>query len=129
MMPKPISPVAAMDPSQAHELNGRAEQPPQKVHVYRSLQHQMSQLVATETSADGTVRVSVDAHGVPTELILTDRARGVDPARLSAELMSCLRRAQSTLAGRASCPLTSGVPRSGNGTAGDDDPSLSSLLC
>jgi hypothetical protein len=44
------------------------------------------------------VRVSVDARGVPTELTLTDRARGADPARLSAELMTCLRRAQQTLA-------------------------------
>ena len=29
---------------------------------------------------------------------MTERARGVDPARLSAELMTCLRRAHSTLA-------------------------------
>jgi hypothetical protein len=122
MMPDPLSTVAAMDPSQAHRRNGPAEQLPGKVHIYRSPQQRVSQPVATEASADGTVRVSVDAHGLPTELILTDRARGVDPARLSAELMSCLQRARNTLAGR----VTSSVPSSGNG---EDDPSPPALLC
>ena len=103
-MPDPLSAVAAMDVSQVPRRNGRAEQRPPKVHIYRSPQQQMSQLVVTEASADGTVRVSVDGRGVPTELILTDRARGVDPARLSAELMSCLQRAHSKLAGRVNKP-------------------------
>ena len=121
-MPDPLSAVAAMDVSQVPRRNGRAEQRPPKVHIYRSPQHRVSQLVATEASADGAVRVSVDAHGVPTELILTDRARGVDPARLSAELMSCLERARSKLASHVSQPVTSSV-------TSDDDPSLSALLC
>lgn len=126
MMPDPLSNLAAMDPSQAYERNGRAEQLPRKVHIYRSPQHRMSELVATEASADGAVRVSVDAHGLPTELILTDRARGVDPARLSAELMSCLRRAHSTLAGRVSTRMTGSSPSI---ATSNDDPSLSALLC
>jgi hypothetical protein len=126
MMPDPLSTLAAMDVSQAHPRNGRAEQRPPKVHIYRSPQHRESQLVATEASADGAVRVSVDACGVPTELILTDRARGVDPARLSAELMSCLQRAHSKLAGRVNQPVTSSAQSS---TATDNDPSLPALLC
>ena len=104
MMPGQPSHLAAMNPSQAEGRNGLTDQLPQKVHIYRSLQHQMSQPVVTEVSVDGAVRVSVNAHGLPTELTLTDRAREVDPARLSAELMSCLRRAHSTLAGRISTP-------------------------
>ncbi len=126
MMPDPLSNLAAMDPSPAYGRNGQAEQLPRKVHIYRSLQHQMSELVATETSVDGAVRVSVDARGLPTELIVTDRARGMDPARLSAELMSCLRRAHSTLAGRVSTPVTSSSPSI---ATSDDDPSVASLLC
>lgn len=126
MMPDPLSTLAEMDPSQAHGRNGRVEQLPRKVHIYRSPQHRVSQLVATEVSADGTVRVSVDAHGLPTELVLTDRARGVDPARLTADLMSCLQRARSKLAGRVSQPATSSAPSS---AAVDNDPSLSALLC
>lgn len=126
MMPDPLSNLAAMDPSQAYGRNGRTEQLPRKVHIYRSLHHQMSEMVATEASVDGAVQVSVDARGLPTELILTDRARGVDPARLSAELMSCLRRAHSTLAGRVSTPVTNS---SASSAASNDDPSVSSLLC
>jgi len=126
MMPDSLSALAAMDVSQAHRRNGRAEQRPPKVHIYRSPQHRVSQLVVTEVSADGAVRVSVDAHGVPTELILTDRARDVDPARLSAELLSCLRRAHSKLAGHVSTPMTSS---STTIATSDDDPSMSALLC
>jgi DNA-binding protein YbaB len=90
---------ARMAPGQAGQaLIGWADKLQRKAEAYRSLHHQMSQLAVTEASADGMVRVSVDAQGVPTELTLTERARGVDPARLSAELMTCLRRAHSTLA-------------------------------
>ncbi|MGH3899327.1 MAG: YbaB/EbfC family nucleoid-associated protein [Pseudonocardiaceae bacterium] len=125
-MPNPIPDLAEIGPNQVdHGLSGWTEQLPRKTQAYRSLQHQISQLVVTETSADGTVQVSVDSRGVPTELILTDRAQGVDPARLSAELMSCLRRAHNTLAGRVSNLVTSSAPNSGD----DDDPSVSSLLC
>ncbi len=107
---------AGLDPSQAgHALIGWAEQHQRKAEAYRGLHHQMSQLAVTETSTDGMVRVSVDAHGVPTELTLTDRARGVDPARLSAELMTCLRRAHSTLAAQVQDLVTASVPDS------DDD--------
>jgi DNA-binding protein YbaB len=90
---------ARIEPGQAGQaLIGWADQLQRKAEAYRGLHHQMSQLAVTEASADGMVRVSVDAQGVPTELTLTERARGVDPARLSAELMTCLRRAHSTLA-------------------------------
>src|SRR5918999_5267232 len=111
MMPDPLSTLAAMDVSQAHRRSGRAVQRPPKVHIYRSPQHRVSQLVVTEASADGAVRVSVDGRGVPIELILTDRARDVDPARLSAELMSCLRRADRQPSGRVGTPLTPSSPK------------------
>jgi hypothetical protein len=71
----------------------------------------------TETSADSAVRVTVDAQGVPTELTLTDRARGLDPARLSAELMSCLQRAQRTLTARVQDLVTGSVPDDADDTA------------
>ncbi len=102
-----------MDPGQA--LIGWAEQLQRKADAYRGLHHRMSQLTVTETSADGMVRVSVDAQGIPTELTLTDRARGADPARLSAELMTCLRRAHSTLTAQVQDLVTASV------SDGDDD--------
>ncbi|MGH3535265.1 MAG: YbaB/EbfC family nucleoid-associated protein [Pseudonocardiaceae bacterium] len=94
-----------------------AEQLQRKAQTYRGLQDEMSQLVVTETSADGMVRVSVDAQGVPTELTLTDRARAGDPARLSAELMTCLRRAHSTLAAQVQDLVTASVPDSSDDAA------------
>ncbi|MGH3869636.1 MAG: YbaB/EbfC family nucleoid-associated protein [Pseudonocardiaceae bacterium] len=109
-MSNPTPDFAGMDPSQAGQALIRwAEQLQHQAQVYRSLHHQMSQLAVTETSADGMVRVSVDAQGVPTEMTLTDRARGADPARLSAELMTCLRRAQRTLAAQVQDLVTASV--------------------
>jgi hypothetical protein len=101
---------AGMEPSQAgRALVGWADQLQRKAEAYRGLHHQMSKLTVTEASTDGMVRVSIDAHGVPTELTLTDRSRGADPARLSAELMTCLRRAQSTLAAQVQDLVTASV--------------------
>ncbi len=109
-MRNPTPDFAGMDPSQAgRALIGWAEQLQHKAQTYRSLHQQMSQLTVTETSADGMVRVSVDAQGMPTEMTLTDRARGADPARLSAELMTCLRRAQRTLASQVQDLVTASV--------------------
>jgi DNA-binding protein YbaB len=109
---------AGMDPAQAGQaLIGWSEQLHREAEVYRRLQHEMSQLTVTETSTDGAVRVSVDAQGVPTELILTDRARGLDPARLSAELMSCLQRAHRTLTARVQDFVTSSIPDGGDAAA------------
>lgn len=93
-----------------HALIGWTDQLQRTADVYRSLHHQLSQLAVTETSTDGMVRVSVDAHGVPIELALTGCSRGVDPARLSAELMTCLRRAHSTLATQVQDLVAASVP-------------------
>lgn len=114
-----IADFAGMDPGQAgRALIGWAEQLQRKAQTYRSLEDAMSRLVVTEVSAQGTVRVSVDGRGMPTELTITDRARGADPARLSAEMMSCLRRAQHTLAERVADLVTSSVPDGSDGAAG-----------
>ncbi|HEY3689462.1 MAG TPA: YbaB/EbfC family nucleoid-associated protein [Pseudonocardiaceae bacterium] len=111
-------PDFAVDPGQAGQgLIEWAEQLQRKAQTYRGLQDEMSHLVVTETSADGMVRVSVDAQGVPTELTLTDRARAGDPARLSAELMTCLRRAHSTLAAQVQDLVTVSLPDSDDAAA------------
>jgi YbaB/EbfC DNA-binding family len=110
-MRNPTPEGAGMEPSQASQaLIGWGEQLQLKADTYRGLHRQMSQLTVTETSTDGMVRGSVDAQGLPTELTLTDRAQGADPARLSAELMTCLRRAQGTLAAQVQDLVTASVP-------------------
>ncbi|PZS23603.1 MAG: hypothetical protein DLM60_02400 [Pseudonocardiales bacterium] len=118
MMHNPSPDFAGMDPGQAGRgLSEWAEQLQRKAETYRGLQRELSKLAVTETSADGMVRVSVDAQGAPTELTLTDRARAGDPARLSAELMTCLRRAHSTLAAQVQDLVTASVPDSGDDAA------------
>lgn len=100
-----------MDSSQGSQaLIGWAEQLQREADTYRGLHRRMFQLTVTETSTDGMVRVSVGAQGVPTELTLTDRVRGADPARLSAELMTCLRRAQGTRDAQVQDLVTASVP-------------------
>ncbi|MGK8508632.1 YbaB/EbfC family nucleoid-associated protein [Nocardia asiatica] len=64
---------------------------------FQELEGRMRDLTITESSADRRVVVSVDNSGVPTAITLSPNARGMDPAVLSAEIMSCLRRAQSAL--------------------------------
>jgi hypothetical protein len=110
-MRNPTPEGTGMNPGQANQaLIGWAELLARKADAYRVLHHQMSKLAVTETSTDGMVRVSVDAQGVPTELILTDRAWGANPARLSAELMTCLRRAQGTLVAQVQDLVTAAAP-------------------
>lgn len=57
----------------------------------------MQALTVTESSRDGRVGVTVDSSGVPTAIDLSPNSRGMDPAALSVEIMSCMRRAQSSL--------------------------------
>ena len=84
----------------AREMQRLAERMQERSRRFTELHTQMSALSVTETSADGAVRVSVDGNGLPTELTLTERSRGVEPERLSTELMACLRRAQAQLRAR-----------------------------
>jgi DNA-binding protein YbaB len=117
-MHNPTPDFAGMDPSHAgRALIQWAEQLQRKAQAYRGLHNKMAQLEVTETSADGMVRVSVDAQGMPTEMTLTDRSRGSDPARLSAELMTCLRRAQHTLAAQVQDLMNTSVQDSRDDTA------------
>lgn len=86
------------DPSKAaDELDRWAAGLEQKARRYTELQRQLDQTTATASSSDGAVRVTVDANGVPTGIEFSERVRDLDPRRLSAEVMSCLGRAQAEL--------------------------------
>lgn len=64
---------------------------------FQELEGRMQALTVTESGKDGRVQVTVDSSGAPTAIDLSPRSRGADPAVLSAEIMSCLRQAQSAL--------------------------------
>ncbi len=67
---------------------------------FESMRVQVEQISVTESSADGAVRVTVDSTGSPTDLMLSDKIRGMAPPEVAAQVMVCLRRAQGRLAGR-----------------------------
>lgn len=86
------------DPTKAaEELEKWASGLEQRAQRYQDLQRQLDATSATESSPDGAIKVTVDSNGVPTELVLTERTRGMDPAQVSAQIMTCMKRAQARL--------------------------------
>ncbi|MFT7836715.1 YbaB/EbfC family nucleoid-associated protein [Saccharothrix sp. BKS2] len=86
------------DPAKAAEdLDRWAAGLEQRAQRYLRLQQQMNATSASASSPDGTARVTVDSNGVPTDIALTDRARGAEPAAISAQVMAAMRNAQAKL--------------------------------
>ncbi|NLU84365.1 YbaB/EbfC family nucleoid-associated protein [Rhodococcus sp. HNM0569] len=106
--------MISADPGRAaQELDEWAKGLEEKARSFQTLHEQMNATTVTHTSRDGRVRVTVDGNGLPTDITLTDAARGTEPAALSAEIMQCLREARTQLRER----VTSLV----RGTVGDDE--------
>jgi hypothetical protein len=61
---------------------------------------QGEQIQVTESSTDGTVRVTIDSSGAPIDLALTGKIDGMPPSEVAALVMACMRRAQQQLAGQ-----------------------------
>ncbi|MEU4315705.1 YbaB/EbfC family nucleoid-associated protein [Nocardia sp. NPDC024068] len=68
-----------------------------KTQRFTELQQRMTALTATESGAGGRVGVTVDSSGVPVAIDLTPGVRDMDSRALSAEILSCMRRAQAKL--------------------------------
>lgn len=104
------------DPTKAaQELEKWAAGLEQRAQRYTELQQRLNATSATEGSPDGAVRVTVDANGVPTEISLSERTRGMDPGHLSAHIMACMKRAQAKLRQQAQELIQTIVPA-------DDEP-------
>lgn len=91
------------DPESSDAVRGLenwAAQLQQKASRYGELQSALNELRVEHTSKDGKVRVEVDSNGVPTEIALTERARGTDPTELTSTINSTLHTAQTELRGR-----------------------------
>lgn len=86
---------------------------------FAELQERMTALTATETGAGGRVSVTVDSSGVPTAIDLAPGVREMDSRMLSAEILSCMRRAQGKLG-----PGVAGLVRDVVG----DDPAGAALV-
>ncbi|WP_068057266.1 YbaB/EbfC family nucleoid-associated protein [Nocardia xishanensis] len=105
--------MEVLDPSRAAEDIARiAADFERQAKSFEQLRERMATLTVTETSRDGRIGVTVDNNGVPTDIALAAGTRGMDPAVVSAEIMSCLRRAQAT--------LRTQVAQTVNDTVGED---------
>ncbi|MBF6468891.1 YbaB/EbfC family nucleoid-associated protein [Nocardia beijingensis] len=90
--------MAAFDVHHAAEdLARMAADFERRAERFQELESRMQTLTVTESGKDDRVRVTVDGSGAPTAIDLSPSSRGMDPAVLSAEIMACLRRAQSAL--------------------------------
>lgn len=90
--------MVSSDPGEAAEALGQlAQNLEQRAHQFEQLHGSMSNMTVTETSPAGRVTVTVDGNGVPTDIRLAESVRGVAPATVSAEIMTCLQRAQAKL--------------------------------
>ncbi|QFZ21043.1 YbaB/EbfC family nucleoid-associated protein [Saccharothrix syringae] len=64
---------------------------------HQELDQRLAGLSITESSRDGSVRVTVSAGGLLTGLVLAEPAGPVSGPRLAAEIMDCVRRAQAKI--------------------------------
>lgn len=79
------------------DLTQWSEDLERKAQRYQSLQVRMDATRVTESSDGNRVSVTVDSHGVPTDIQLSSATKGMDPSAVSAEVMATLRRAQARL--------------------------------
>ncbi|TQM79351.1 YbaB/EbfC DNA-binding family protein [Saccharothrix saharensis] len=99
----------------AEELDKWAAGLEQRAQRYRDLQQQMDATNASAASPDGSVRVTVDSNGVPTDIALSDRTRGAEPTALSGQIMAALHNAQAKLRQQVQALVAATVPA-------DDEP-------
>lgn len=69
-----------------------------KAAQVKAMRAQVEQIQADAASPDAAVRVTVDSHGLLTELVFSDKIHDMRPPELAALVMACLRRAQQRLA-------------------------------
>ncbi|WP_431882390.1 YbaB/EbfC family nucleoid-associated protein [Micromonospora gifhornensis] len=68
----------------------------------QAMSQRIAELSVSATGADGAVKVTVAGSGIVTDLRLDDRLSNWSGARLAAEIMATMRRAQGRLAGAVS---------------------------
>ncbi len=68
-----------------------------KAETYKTLTSEMSKITGRSEAANGAIRVTVNQAGLVTDLSLSDDVRSMRGSRLSAEIMTAIRRAQAAL--------------------------------
>ena len=89
------------DPDQTErQISQWAQGITDKAEESGAVRAQVEQIQATESSADGAVRVTIDFSGAPIDLTLSSKISGMSPSEVAAVVMDCMRRAQRQLAGQ-----------------------------
>ncbi|HEX6340143.1 YbaB/EbfC family nucleoid-associated protein [Umezawaea sp.] len=78
-------------------MTGWEQQVAENAVRYRRLHERLARTSITESSGDGTVKVTVSASGLITDLVLRERRRPEPLPRIAAEIMDCVRRAQARI--------------------------------
>ena len=89
------------------ELAAHAEQ---RTQQFAQVRDQIEGITVTEQSTSGAVRVTVQSSGVLTDLTLTDAISRMRPDQVAAEVMGCIRKAQSRIADRVTTVVDENVP-------------------
>lgn len=88
------------EPDQPQSFRQVASETRHLVQRLGQLQNQAERVSVTETSQDGWITVTVNSGGVPTDLHITDQAGAQPGARIAAQVMATMRKAQSRIADR-----------------------------
>ena len=91
-----------------------------KAERYQAMQAATSQVSVSESSSDGMISVTVDSAGNVTDLRITDAVRESTGAKVSAAVLSTLRRAQARLPERLGEVMAE--------TIGDDQPTMDTIV-
>jgi len=62
---------------------------------YQNMQAEVERISITESAADGAVKVTVGANGIPSNVEMTDRVSRMRPDEIAAAVMQAMTRAQS----------------------------------
>lgn len=91
-------------------LRELAQQAEQRTQQFAQVRDQIQGITVTEQSTSGAVRVTVQSSGVLTDLRLTDAIGRMRPDQVAAEVMGCIRKAQSRIADRVTTVVGENVP-------------------
>ncbi|HWD02578.1 MAG TPA: YbaB/EbfC family nucleoid-associated protein [Amycolatopsis sp.] len=91
-----------------------------KAERYAAAQQETERLRLTASSPDGTVRVTVGADGVVSDLVFGSKTRTMPPEELARMVLTTMRRAQSGITERVAEVMTENL--------GDEDPETRTAL-
>ncbi|GAA1026596.1 MULTISPECIES: YbaB/EbfC family nucleoid-associated protein [Amycolatopsis] len=91
-----------------------------KAERYAAAQQETEQLRLTATSPDGTVKVTVGADGVVSDLVFSSRTRTIPPEELSRMVLETMRKAQSGITDRVAEVMGRSL--------GDEDPDTRAVM-